>query len=84
MTEDIRARRLAISTLIERAGGVKTLSEAMGISTQAIYNWRMRGWVPADKALLCEELYEVPRETLVRPALAAFLVTPYKPAEDVL
>lgn len=84
MTDDLKRRRLAIATLIRRAGGVKPLAEAMGISTQAVYNWRLRGWVPADKALRCEELYETPREELVRPALAALLSTPYKPATDLL
>lgn len=76
----IRALELAIS----RGNGVVKFCRALGITTQAIYHWKKRGWVPADKALVIESIFGVPREDMIEPTLLKLISEPYKPAEDIL
>jgi transposase-like protein len=77
-------RLAALNTAIERAGGAIRLAEALGITHQAIYAWRKRGWVPADKAIAVENLVGVPRISIMDPALVAVLTAPPSQAADIL
>lgn len=44
----------ALSTAIERAGGVTALAQRLGVVPSAITNWRRRGKVPGDYACKIE------------------------------
>lgn len=81
-TKDTRVA--AINLAIDRGGGIMRFAEALKLSHQAVFAWKKRGIVPADKALRIEQLFDVPREDLVDPALLAFMSAPYKAAEDLL
>lgn len=85
MTETTKAERIAsIDLAIARAGGIVAFSKAMGVTHQAIYAWRRRGWAPADKALVMETVFDVPRAHTMEPQLAALLATPPSTAADLL
>lgn len=76
----IEAIRLAIT----RAGGIVKFTKAMGITHQAVYSWVRRGWAPADKALIMEKLFSVPRQSLMEPSLAAVVAAPPSGFVDIL
>lgn len=57
----------AVRAATERAVaqvGVRSLSVEFGISTQAIHNWLLRGWIPAERCLQVERLTGVSRYEL--------------------
>lgn len=35
-----------IEKLIEKAGGIKTVADQLGVTTQTIYNWCRQGYIP--------------------------------------
>ena len=74
----------AIDTAISRAGGIVKFTKAIGVTHQAIYAWKRRGWAPADKALIMETLFAVPRQSMMEPSLAAVIATPPAGGTDVL
>lgn len=69
-------RQTSIDEAIERGGGIVAFSKAMGISHQAIYGWRKRGFVPFTRAVQVEALCGIPCAKLVEPAVARALETP--------
>ncbi len=79
-TDRIRALNIAI----DRAGGIGPFKVALGVTHQAVYSWKKRGYVPVDKALVIERLFATPREDIVHPDVALALRTPYQAAADVL
>lgn len=81
-TKEDRVRALELA--IERGGGIVQFSKSLNISHQGVYSWKKRGWVPADKALVIESIFGVPREDMMEPGLVAVMTAPYKPAEDIL
>lgn len=80
-----------IYKVVELAGGVSALGRALHVSRQAIYMWLTRGYVPLKRAIQMEEMYAVPRATLVDERLRSLLngpmgsassqmmLTPYQP-----
>jgi DNA-binding transcriptional regulator YdaS (Cro superfamily) len=60
----------ALSTAIERAGGVTALASLLDVVPSAVTNWRRRGRVPADFACLIESATGVTVREL-RPDLFA-------------
>ncbi len=85
MTDTTKESRIAaLETAVERGGGIVRFSRSMGISHQAVYHWRKRGWVPADKALVIESVFGVPRADIMEPRLAAVLRAPTTLADDIL
>ena len=60
-------RIAALDLAIERAGGIMRFTKAMGISHQAIYGWRNRGWVPLERALAIEAIFGIDRKQLMNP-----------------
>lgn len=69
-------RLKALDIAVDRAGGIVRFAKAMGVTHQAVYHWRRRGWVPADRALAIETVLGVPRENLMEPRLVAVLTAP--------
>jgi len=71
----------AIDLAIDRGGGIIKFSKAMGVTHQAVYNWRKRGWVPPNRAVTIEAAFKIDRRRLLKPSLVAAL---YAPAADPL
>lgn len=64
-----------IQRAIDIAGGANQLAEKLGVSHQAVYVWLRKGWVPAQRALEIEKLFDIPRAELFKPALAALFIS---------
>lgn len=65
----------ALNTAIANAGGVFAFCRALGVTHQAVYNWKRRGWVPFERAAEIERLYGVPAGQLVKSSVAAALTS---------
>ena len=59
----------AIDEAIDKGGGVIRFAKAMGVTHQAVYNWRKRGWVPPERALVIEAVFGIERSQLMNPDL---------------
>ncbi len=81
---DKTSRIAALDTAVERGGGIVRFARALKITHQAVYHWKRRGWVPADKALVIESIFGIPREELMEPGLVAVMNAPPSAATDVL
>jgi hypothetical protein len=55
---------------IQAGGGVISFAKAMGVTHQAVYHWKKRGYVPFDKAAKVQKLYGEPLLDLVRADVA--------------
>lgn len=64
-----------IKKAIELAGGANALATKLGVTHQAVYTWVQRGWVPAQRAIEIEKIFDVPRGDLFKPELAALLAS---------
>lgn len=62
-----------VDLAVDKAGGVVELAEALGVSRQFIGRCVARGWLPIERAQQVEDLYGIPREKLVKPAVRAFI-----------
>ena len=64
-----------IKKAVDLAGGANALALKLGVTHQAIYVWMRKGWVPAQRALQIEHLFDIPRVELFKPELAALLTS---------
>ena len=71
----------AIREAIDRAGGIIKFCKVMGVTHQAVYGWRKRGWVPPERPVVIEAVFRIDRRRLMKPSLVAAL---YAPAADPL
>jgi hypothetical protein len=71
----------ALDEAIAKGGGIIRFAKAMGVTHQAIYNWRKRGWVPPERAVVIEAIFKIDRNRLMNPDLVRALNTP---AADIL
>lgn len=69
-------RIAAINLAIERGGGVLRFAKSMNVTHQAVYNWKKRGWVPAERSLTIETIFGVERSRLMDPKLVRAVSTP--------
>ncbi|MCR9178883.1 MAG: helix-turn-helix domain-containing protein [Erythrobacteraceae bacterium] len=72
-----RERIAALDEAIKRGGGIVAFSRRMGVTHQAIYSWRKRGWVPLERAIAIDATFNVERDRLIAPRLAWALATPH-------
>lgn len=63
----------ALNEAIKSAGGILAFARAMGLSHQVVYQWKKRGYVPAERALIIEHKYDIPHNRLIRRALAEMI-----------
>lgn len=77
---DKDGRVAAIDSAIERAGGILRFCAAMGVTHQAVYSWKRRGWAPLDRALAMEAIFGVPRFDTMNPDIARAVETPADPS----
>jgi transposase-like protein len=66
----------AINLAIAKGGGIVRFAKSMGVSHQAVYAWKRRGWVPVEKAVVIEAAYGIPRDDLMSPTLVRALAAP--------
>jgi hypothetical protein len=71
----------AINLAISKGGGIVRFARSMGVSHQAVYAWKRRGWVPVDKAVVIEGAYGIPRDDLMSPDLVRALAVPSASAD---
>jgi hypothetical protein len=71
----------AINLAISKGGGIVRFARSMGVSHQAVYAWKRRGWVPVEKAVVIEAAYGVPRDELMSPDLVRALAAPSASAD---
>ena len=64
-----------IKKAIDIAGGANPLADKLGVSHQAVYVWLRKGWVPAQRALEIEKMFDIPRVELFKPELAALFAS---------
>jgi DNA-binding transcriptional regulator YdaS (Cro superfamily) len=69
-------RVAAIDTAIERGGGIVRFAKAVGVTHQAVYNWKARGWVPPKRAVAIEAVFSVDRDSLMNPDLVRAINAP--------
>lgn len=69
-------RVTAIDTAIERGGGIVRFAKAMGVTHQAVYNWKTRGWVPPGRAVAIESIFGIDRDRLMNPDLVRAINAP--------
>ena len=69
-------RIAAIDLAIERGNGIVRFAKSMGVSHQAIYAWKRRGWVPIEKAVALEAIFSIPRDDVMNPDLVRAVNTP--------
>jgi transposase-like protein len=67
-------RVAAIDEAIKRGGGIVAFSKAMGVTHQAVYNWRNRGWAPIERALAMEAVFGINRYETMEPNTARALI----------
>ncbi len=66
----------ALDEAIDKAGGIIKFARSMGVTHQAVYNWRKRGWVPPERAVIIEAVFKIDRNRLMNPDLVRALNTP--------
>jgi DNA-binding transcriptional regulator YdaS (Cro superfamily) len=64
-----------IQKAIDIVGGANALAAKLGVSHQAVYVWLRKGWVPAQRAIEIEKLFDIPRVELFKPELAALFAS---------
>jgi hypothetical protein len=64
-----------IEDAIALAGTQDLLSEALGVSQQAVSGWLKQGWTPLDRAIEIEAQFGVPRARLVSPRIRSAFAT---------
>lgn len=62
-----------IDRAIEKAGGIVAFCRDMGVTHQAVYDWKRRGWAPPLRAKHMQDLYGVPAGDTVDPRLVSLL-----------
>jgi len=73
-----------IDKAVRSAGGAASLAAKLGVSHQAVYQWIQNGWVPLERAMQLEKLYDIPRAELLSPRLAALVEPAPHPAQDLI
>jgi hypothetical protein len=66
----------AMDEAVQKGGGIVAFARRMGVTHQAIYHWRKRGWAPVERAVAIEAVFDIDRNRLMEPSLAQALSTP--------
>lgn len=71
----------AVAEAIRSAGTQEKLSEALGVTQQAVSLWLKRGFVPLRRAQEIEALFGVPRARLINPRIVDLVDLPNNGSE---
>lgn len=55
---------------VAKEGGVTKLANRLGVTRQAVHSWLLQGFAPPMRAIQMEEIYRIPRFTMMDPRLA--------------
>lgn len=69
-------RIAALDLAIERGGGIVKFCKQLGVTHQAVYNWKARGWVPPERAVAIEAIFNIERGQLMNPDLVRAVTGP--------
>lgn len=69
-------RVAALDLAIDRGGGIIKFCQRLNISHQAVYNWRKRGWVPPERALVIEAVFGISRTDMMNPDIVRAVSAP--------
>lgn len=83
-TTDSKQRLANLNLAIARAGGIVSFARKMGVSHQTVSYWRKKCCVPPARAITIEQLFGVPRASIVSPTLARLLSEPDSVGESIL
>tara|TARA_R110000868_G_scaffold304136_2_gene564640 strand:+ start:732 stop:986 length:255 start_codon:yes stop_codon:yes gene_type:complete len=84
MKEATAKPKTGLERAIDAAGSAAELARYLKVTHQAIYYWKVRGWVPAERALQIERKYEIPRASLVSPRLRRVLAAATRDSDSVI
>lgn len=73
------ANRKALERAIVRMGGIVRFAKTLGVTNQAVTQWRKRKCVPLTRAVQIEQECGIPREELVTGSYVKALRTPPSP-----
>lgn len=62
-----------IAQAVDKAGSKRKLAETLRVSTQAVHEWVKKGYVPPTRARQIEQMFEIPRISLVKAELAELI-----------
>jgi len=62
-----------ICKAVKAAGSQTELADKVGVTQQVISKWVRVGFVPLNRAVELEELYDIPRRELISPKLRDLL-----------
>lgn len=62
----IRGAIECLNVAIKRAGGIVPFTQEIGVTHQVVYQWRKRGYVPAERALVIASRYGFPYWKMLR------------------
>jgi hypothetical protein len=72
-----KERIAALDEAIKRGSGIVAFARCMGVTHQAVYRWRNRGWVPLERAITIDATFNIERDRLIAPRIAWALATPH-------
>lgn len=76
MTDNRQDFLAAMDEAVQKGGGIVAFARRMGVTHQAIYHWRRRGWAPVERAVTIEAIFGIDRNRLMEPGLAQALSSP--------
>lgn len=76
MTDNRQDFLAAMDEAVQKGGGIVAFARRMGVTHQAIYHWRRRGWAPVERAVAIEAIFGIDRNRLMEPSLAQALSSP--------
>lgn len=76
MTDNREDFLAAMDEAVQKGGGIVAFARRMGVTHQAIYHWRRRGWAPVERAVAIEAVFGIDRNRLMEPSLAHALSSP--------
>lgn len=76
MTTTKEERVAALDLAIERGGGIIQFCKKLKVTHQAVYNWKIRGWVPPERAVAIEAVFGIPRTDMMNPDLVRAISAP--------
>lgn len=76
MTDNREDFIAAMDEAMGKSGGIVAFARRMGVTHQAIYHWRRRGWAPVERAVAIEAIFGIDRNRLMEPSLAQALSSP--------
>lgn len=75
-TTTYEGRIAALDDAIKVSGGIVVFARRIGVTHQAVYHWKKRGWAPLKRALAIEAISGIDRSHFIEPALARALSAP--------